>query len=79
VPFVDSGEYKVLVWHEGFRMGEVIVVRGIFGVKTELNIYKSCLDGRYKVIKSVWVRMKEQFVLFYTLKKRVANCAREVV
>jgi len=59
-------------------MGEILVVRGVFGVEAELDVYKSRLDGRYTIMKSVWMRIKQQLVLFYGLKECFANCAKKV-
>ena len=66
------------MWHVGFCVDEVLVVRGIFGVETKLDVYKSRLDGCYEIVKSVWVRIKEQFVLFYILKECVADCTEQL-
>lgn len=40
-------------------MGKIFVVRGVIDVEAELDVYESRLDGRYKIVKSIWVRIKE--------------------
>ena len=65
------------MWHVDFGVGKVLLVRGVLGVEAELDVRESCLDGRYKVVKSVWVRIKEKFILLHASKECIANYTKE--
>ena len=66
------------MWHVNFCLSKVFLVREVFSIEVELGVYKSRLNGRYKIVKSVWVRIEEQLILLYILKEFVTNCTKEM-